>query len=123
MRAAIDRLKASVMIAVDDTGAGYASLRTVLQMRPDFIKLDLGLVHEIDRDTARQAMVAGMVHYATQSGTQLIAEGVESEPERLTLARLGVRYGQGILLGAPSETGEPAPRADAGAAEAGPTAA
>lgn len=105
MRAAIDVLKAPAMIAVDDTGAGYASLRNVLELRPDFMKLDLGLVHEIDRDTARQAMVAGMVHYASQSGTQLIAEGVETEAERRTLARLGVRYGQGLLLGAPSADG------------------
>jgi PAS domain S-box-containing protein len=105
LRHAIERLGAPAMIAVDDTGSGYAALRSVLELRPDFLKLDLGLVHEIERDTARQAMVAGMVHYAAQSRTQLIAEGVETEAERRTLARLGVRFGQGLLLGVPSATG------------------
>ncbi len=98
-------LGAPAMIAVDDTGAGYTSLRQVLDLRPDFLKLDLGLVHEIDRDTARQALVAGMVHYASQTGTHLVAEGVETEAERRVLIRLGIEYGQGLLLGAPSVDG------------------
>ena len=115
MRAAIERLDPLVMIAVDDAGAGYASLRNVLELRPDFIKLDLSFVHAIDRDPARQAMVAGMVHYASETNTQLIAEGVQTEAERRTLLRLGVRYGQGFLLGVPSPEGEVVPGApDAG---------
>jgi PAS domain S-box-containing protein len=101
-------LKAPAMIAVDDTGAGYSSLRQVLDLRPEYLKLDLGLVHGIDRDTARQALVAGIVHHAAQAGTHLIAEGVETEAERRVLLRLGVEYGQGLLLGAPTLDGEPA---------------
>ncbi len=105
VRDAMDALRQPAMVAVDDTGAGYATLRRVLELRPDFVKLDLGLVHEIDRDTARQALVAGMVHYASQAAAQLIAEGVETEAEHMTLVRLGVQYGQGYLFGAPSTAG------------------
>ena len=116
VRGAMDALSTPAMVAVDDTGAGYATLRRVLELRPDFVKLDLGLVHEIDRDTARQALVAGMVHYASQANARLIAEGVESEAERRTLVRLGVAYGQGYLLGAPSADGAPTDRGAAGKA-------
>ena len=59
-------------------------------------------MHEIDRDETRQTMVAGMVHYAAENDTRLIAEGIETEAERRTLLRLGVRFGQGYLLGVPS---------------------
>ena len=102
---AIKRLNTPAMIAVDDAGAGYSSLRTVLSLRPDFIKLDLGLVHEIDRDTARQALIGSMARHASDAGARLIAEGVETEAERRTLVRLGVRLGQGHLLGLPSADG------------------
>jgi EAL domain-containing protein (putative c-di-GMP-specific phosphodiesterase class I) len=114
VREAMDALQAPALVAVDDTGAGYATLRRVLELRPDFVKLDLGLVHDIDRDTARQALVAGMVHYAMQADARLIAEGVESEAERRTLLRLGVHYGQGFLLGAPSTSGALAEPGDNG---------
>jgi EAL domain-containing protein (putative c-di-GMP-specific phosphodiesterase class I) len=102
LRGAIDLLDPPAMIAIDDTGAGYASLRHVLELRPDFVKLDLGFVHAVDTDPARQAMVAGMVHYASETNTRLIAEGIETEAERRTLLRLGVRFGQGFLLGMPT---------------------
>jgi EAL domain-containing protein (putative c-di-GMP-specific phosphodiesterase class I) len=102
LRGAIDLLDPPAMIAIDDTGAGYASLRHVLELRPDYVKLDLGFVHAIDSDPARQAMVAGMVHYAAETGTRLIAEGIETEAERRTLLRLGVPLGQGFLLGVPT---------------------
>lgn len=106
LRAAIAAIEPRPRIAVDDAGAGYASLRHVLELRPDFVKLDIGLVRAIDRDAARQAMVAGMVHYAAETGTALIAEGVETEDERRTLLALGVRYGQGFLLGRPSASAD-----------------
>jgi EAL domain-containing protein (putative c-di-GMP-specific phosphodiesterase class I) len=105
LRGAIDLLDPPALLAVDDTGAGYASLRRVLELRPDFVKLDPSFVHEIDRDENRQAMVAGMIHYAAENGARLIAEGIETEAERRTLLRLGVRFGQGYLLGVPSATG------------------
>jgi PAS domain S-box-containing protein len=113
LRGAMDLLDPPAMLAVDDTGSGYASLRHVLELRPHFVKLEPSFVHEIDRDETRQAMVAGMVHYAAENETRLIAEGIETEAERKTLLRLGVRFGQGYLLGVPSASGAVSPQRNA----------
>ena len=88
-------------IAVDDAGAGFASLRHIAELRPQIVKLDMQLVRNVHRDPAREALVAGMVHFAAESGCELIAEGIEAEQERQALARLGVSLGQGFLLGRP----------------------
>ena len=88
-------------IAVDDAGAGFASLRHIAELRPAIVKLDMQLVRNVHRDPAREALVAGMVHFAAASGCELIAEGIETEPERAALMRLGVALGQGFLLGRP----------------------
>jgi EAL domain-containing protein (putative c-di-GMP-specific phosphodiesterase class I)/DNA-binding response OmpR family regulator len=91
----------TVEIAVDDAGAGYASLRHILELRPAFAKLDISLVRGIDADELRQALVAGVSYFALKSGCQLIAEGVESEDEARMLRRLGVEFAQGYLFGHP----------------------
>jgi EAL domain-containing protein (putative c-di-GMP-specific phosphodiesterase class I) len=88
-------------IAVDDAGAGFASLRHIAELRPAIVKLDIELVRNVHRDPAREALVAGMVHFAAASGCELIAEGIEEEQERRALMRLGVTLGQGFLLGRP----------------------
>lgn len=88
-------------VAVDDAGAGFASLRHILELAPDYVKLDLGLVRNVDSDPARAALVAGMCHFASATGTQLIAEGVETAAEAQTLCDLGVRLAQGYLFGRP----------------------
>ncbi|HET7520692.1 MAG TPA: EAL domain-containing protein, partial [Candidatus Limnocylindria bacterium] len=88
-------------IAVDDAGAGFASLRHIAELRPSIVKLDMQLVRNVHRDPAREALVAGMVHFAAASGCELIAEGIETEQERRALVRLGVTLGQGFLLGRP----------------------
>jgi EAL domain-containing protein (putative c-di-GMP-specific phosphodiesterase class I) len=103
-----------VRIAVDDAGAGYASLRHILELQPDFVKLDIGLVHNIDTDPARQALAAGLRHYADQTGTTLIAEGVETLAERDALARLGVPLAQGYLFGRPGPADGPLPSGSRG---------
>lgn len=102
LRAALGRLPFGTRVAVDDAGAGYAGLQQILELRPDFVKLDLALVRGIDRDLARQALVAGMVHFATAVGCTLIAEGVETEAEAAVLRTLGVRHAQGYLFGKPA---------------------
>jgi EAL domain-containing protein (putative c-di-GMP-specific phosphodiesterase class I) len=98
---ALDLVRSHARLAVDDAGAGYAGLRHILELRPQFVKLDLSLVRNIDTDRARQAMVAGMAHFARDSGCELIAEGIETEHELAELVRLGVRLGQGYLFGKP----------------------
>jgi EAL domain-containing protein (putative c-di-GMP-specific phosphodiesterase class I)/DNA-binding response OmpR family regulator len=104
LRTAIAAL-GEVRIAVDDAGAGYASLRHILELRPAFAKLDISLVRGIDGDEPRQAMAAGLDYFAMRSGCHLIAEGVESEGEAAALGRLNVEFAQGYLFGRP----EPVP--------------
>ena len=117
IRDAVSSLGADVRIAVDDAGAGFASFRHILELRPDYVKLDIGLVRDIDTDDVRQALVAGIVYFAKKSGCRLIAEGIETEGERDQLRSLGVELGQGFLLGRPAAAG-PALGPDAAKVEA-----
>ena len=86
---------------MDDAGAGYASMRHILEIRPAFAKLDISLVRGIDGDELRQAMAAGFQYYALRTGCRLVAEGVETEEEASALRALGVDLGQGYLFGRP----------------------
>jgi EAL domain-containing protein (putative c-di-GMP-specific phosphodiesterase class I) len=94
--------QAGIRLSIDDAGAGYASLRHILRLRPDTIKLDIALVSQVDQDPARQAMTAAMVAFAAETGATLVAEGIETPAERDALIARGVRYGQGHLLGRPA---------------------
>lgn len=95
----------NVRLAVDDAGAGYASMRHILDLHPDLVKLDISWTRDIDSDRARQALVAGMVSFAGELGCTLIAEGIESHAERDTLIQLGVSHGQGYLFAHPAPVG------------------
>jgi EAL domain-containing protein (putative c-di-GMP-specific phosphodiesterase class I) len=88
-------------VAVDDAGAGYSSLRHILHMQPDFIKLDISLTKNIDLDPARKALAQALVGFADDTGSKIIAEGVERQSELQTLRSIGVRRVQGYLLGRP----------------------
>jgi EAL domain-containing protein (putative c-di-GMP-specific phosphodiesterase class I) len=89
---------AGLRIAVDDVGAGYASMRHILELSPDFIKMDLSLVREIHLDHLRQALVTALVGFAATMGAVLVAEGVETQGELDMLVGLGVRHVQGYFL-------------------------
>ena len=110
LRAAVRDLGTEARIAVDDAGAGFASLRHILELQPEVVKLDRALVAGIDDDPARQALVGGMVQFAEGIGALLIAEGIETDGERETLIRLGTRAGQGDLLGRPLPAPDARPR-------------
>lgn len=84
-------------IAVDDAGAGFANFRHILNLRPDIIKLDLSLTRNIDQDASRQALVSGVIRFAQEMGSELVAEGVETETELCALQALGVDSAQGYL--------------------------
>lgn len=101
LRAAIESLGTHVEVAVDDAGAGFASMRHILELRPAFAKLDISLVRGIDDDDLRQGLAAGLNYFALRTGCQLIAEGVETQAEADTLKRLGIEFGQGYLYGRP----------------------
>jgi EAL domain-containing protein (putative c-di-GMP-specific phosphodiesterase class I) len=102
LEAALDRLRAlGAQVAVDDAGAGYASLQHVLRLRPAFVKLDRELVAGIDRDPAKLALVEAMGLLAGRLDAAVVAEGVERSQEREALAALGVPLAQGFALGRP----------------------
>lgn len=90
-----------IRLAIDDVGAGFSSLRHVVRLHPDFMKLDLTLTAGIDSDRTRQALVSTLVSFASQIGITLVAEGVETHGQLETLRALGVPYGQGFYLGRP----------------------
>jgi PAS domain S-box-containing protein len=92
-----------VRLAVDDAGSGYASLRHILTLAPDIIKLDRALVTDLDSDRARRALVAAVVSFAAEIGaTRLIGEGVETQAELAALTALGVDAAQGYHVGKPT---------------------
>jgi PAS domain S-box-containing protein len=91
-----------IRLAVDDTGAGYASLNHVLQLRPDIIKLDRSLVSQVTDDVARRSLITALVLLALDLGASVTAEGVETSSELETLGGLGADHVQGYLLARPT---------------------
>jgi PAS domain S-box-containing protein len=102
LREAVLRLGPDIRLAVDDAGAGVANFNHLAELRPDFLKIDIGLVRGVHEDLGRQAVVAGLVHFAAASGCQVIAEGIETDAELATVRNLGVTLGQGYLLARPA---------------------
>ena len=98
----------SVRIAVDDTGSGVSSLRHILEIRPDIIKLDLMLTIGIDTDPVKQALAQALASFATRIDTPVIAEGIETAEQMQTVADLGIGLGQGFHLGRPQSPPLPA---------------
>jgi len=90
-----------VRIAIDDTGAGFSSMRHILLLQPEIIKLDQSLTHGVDHDPARRALASSLVSFAKDIGSDLIAEGVETADELQTLERLGAQWVQGFHIARP----------------------
>lgn len=88
-------------VAIDDAGAGYSSLRHILRMKADVIKLDVSLTRDIHTDRDRRALAASLVAFAHETSAQIVAEGVECVEELHTLQELGVGYAQGFFLSRP----------------------
>ncbi len=107
VRAKLSALRAAGgQVAIDDFGAGFASLHHILEIAPEWIKLDISLTRRIARDPAAQALASALVSFAEQTGVRVVAEGIETESELRTLTGLGIRYGQGFHLGRPGRLGE-----------------
>jgi diguanylate cyclase (GGDEF)-like protein len=93
--------EAGMRVAVDDAGAGFASMRHVLTLVPDFIKLDISLVRGIDTDPAKRALAGALAAFAQKIGSSVIAEGIETAAELHCLRGLKVEFGQGYHLSLP----------------------
>ncbi|MFN2522014.1 MAG: EAL domain-containing protein [Mycobacteriales bacterium] len=101
-RETLGRLRArGARIAVDDTGAGFASLRHVLMLQPDVIKLDTSLTRGIEHDERQQDLVRAVTVFAAQVGATVLAEGIETQGQLDQLKAIGVGLGQGWHLGVP----------------------
>ena len=103
LRDAFVELGADLRLAVDDSGAGVANFSHIVELRPDFVKIDIGLIRGINADLSRQALVVGLHHFARASNRDVIAEGIETAAELATLRALDMRFGQGYLLGKPAD--------------------
>jgi EAL domain-containing protein (putative c-di-GMP-specific phosphodiesterase class I)/ActR/RegA family two-component response regulator len=89
-------------LAIDDAGAGFASLRHILRLEPEFIKLDITLIAAIESDRSQQALAAGIISFADGIGAAVVAEGIEHAEALDALRGLGVPFGQGFHLGRPA---------------------
>jgi EAL domain-containing protein (putative c-di-GMP-specific phosphodiesterase class I) len=92
---------AGLRIAVDDVGAGFSSLKHIVSIDPDVIKLDRDVVTGVDTDSTLKALIFALVGFAETSGTKIVAEGVETAEEAAALRTAGVTMGQGWLFGRP----------------------
>jgi EAL domain-containing protein (putative c-di-GMP-specific phosphodiesterase class I) len=88
--------------ALDDTGAGYASLEAVMELSPEFIKVDRSFVRGLDEDEGRQAMLRAFQEVADSVNARIIGEGLDRLEELQTLAELGISFGQGWVFGKPT---------------------
>jgi len=102
MREVVRRLRGSgFRIAIDDAGAGYAGLQTMVEIEPDFIKLDMSLTRGIESSIVKQKLVGTLRDFCRQAFITLVAEGVETRAQLDALLELGIEYGQGFLFAHP----------------------
>ena len=94
--------RAGVRIAVDDAGAGVASLQHIVQLAPHVIKLDISLVQGVATSPLRRALAGSLIEFAEQTGAELLVEGIEDAEDLATWTSLGAHAAQGFLIGRPS---------------------
>lgn len=90
-------------IAIDDAGSGYSGLKLITDIHPHFIKLDMNLIRDIDKDGLKYALIKTFYEFCLVTDIKLIAEGIETENELNTLIDIGIDYGQGYYIQKPSE--------------------
>jgi EAL domain-containing protein (putative c-di-GMP-specific phosphodiesterase class I) len=102
LNAALDPFRdRGARIAVDDAGAGFSSFRHVMLLEPDIIKLDLSITRGIDADPDRRTLASAFISFASELGAAVVAEGIETQKELVTMRALGARFGQGYHLARP----------------------
>jgi EAL domain-containing protein (putative c-di-GMP-specific phosphodiesterase class I)/AmiR/NasT family two-component response regulator len=108
-RVAVGRMREhGARLAIDDAGAGFASLRHILELNAELIKLDGSLTHSLEADPRRRSLASALIEFGRESGAAVLAEHIESELQLCELRRLGVTYGQGYHLGRPQPVPVPA---------------
>ena len=102
-----DLRAAGARLAIDDAGAGFSSLRNIVRLAPELIKLDMSVTRDVGTDPTRQALVASYLRFAADIGSTVVAKGVETARELEALYRLGVRQAQGYHFARPGRIPEP----------------
>jgi len=87
--------------AVDDLGAGHSSLNVLSELRPSFVKIDMGIVRGVDADERKRRLIEMLCKFAKATKAKVIAEGVETKKEAEVLGKCGVNFLQGYLYGRP----------------------
>lgn len=95
-----------VRISIDDIGEGYSSLNALAELKPEYMKVTLGLVRNVDTDEGKRSIIQVIVDLAKKLNGIIIAEGIETEEENKTLISMGVEFGQGYLFAKPQEPGD-----------------
>jgi len=114
LREAVKEVHATGMrLALDDFGDGHSSLRLWSEVKPDFVKIDKYFIHDIAEHPENLQMVRAIKGIADMFGTQLVAEGIETQDDLRALRDLDIPYGQGWLLGRPALTARQALEAPA----------
>lgn len=102
LRRIIDTYRAyGFTTALDDYGAGHATAGLLLALRPDVVKLDMGVVRGVHQDRWREGLIRHLASFAAEVGLLVIAEGVETAEEARCLLALGVTHMQGYLFARP----------------------
>jgi EAL domain-containing protein (putative c-di-GMP-specific phosphodiesterase class I)/CheY-like chemotaxis protein len=102
MRSVVSRLRQQgFRIAIDDAGAGHSGLQTVVEIEPDFIKLDMSLIRNLESSIVKQRLVGTLRDFCAEAGIALVAEGIETRAQLECLVDLGITYGQGYLFAYP----------------------
>jgi EAL domain-containing protein (putative c-di-GMP-specific phosphodiesterase class I) len=102
LRRVLEEIRAvGFRLAMDDVGSGYAGLQTIAEIRPDFLKIDMSLVRDLHLDPIKRELISTILRFSESTGITIVAEGVESEAERVSLADTGVRCAQGFLFAEP----------------------
>ena len=102
-REVLERLRAAgFRFAIDDAGSGYSGLETILQLRPEYIKVATSIVRNVHQDAIKREVLSSLLSLGRQIGATLVAEGIESEEELRSLSEVGLPYGQGFLFGRPA---------------------
>ncbi|MDF2824439.1 MAG: domain S-box/diguanylate cyclase protein [Mycobacterium sp.] len=101
-----------VRVAVDDVGAGFSSFSHVLELAPEFVKIDQSIIRNIDADDARRRLAQAVAEFAGQIGATVIAEGVETQAELDAVGAAGISWAQGFHLSRPKPPGHGFPVAE-----------
>lgn len=105
VRAAIAGLQERAWVAVDAAGAGFAGLQSLVDLRPDIVKIGGEFLAGIADDPVRRNLLKALVGFAAETGVTLIAQGVETREDLQALRQVGVRFAQGFILGKPAAPG------------------